>query len=145
MDTPHPNEFNQRVIEEFRARGGQVGGPFTGQPLLLLTTVGARSGLPRTTPSVVYLPDGPDRLAVFASNGGAPAAPAWYHNLTARPLVTVEVGARTYQARATEATGEDRDRLWARQVADRPEFADFQARTSRRIPAVVLTPWHDPA
>lgn len=149
-DTPAPditargrdrvNTVNQRVIEEFRARQGRVGGVFEGQPLLLLTTTGARSGLPRTNPAV-YLPDGEDRLAVFASNGGAPAAPAWYHNLAARPEATVEVGDRAYRVRAREATGAERERLWDRQVAADPQFADFQERAGRRIPVLVLTRW----
>ncbi|WP_030665313.1 nitroreductase/quinone reductase family protein [Streptomyces rimosus] len=134
------NPFNHRVIEEFRSNGGCVGGEFTGQTLLLLTTTGARSGLPRTTP-VLYLPDGTDRLAVFASNGGSPAAPAWYRNLTAHPLATVEVGTRTYRARAVEVTGEDRDRLWALQVTAHPQFAAFQERAGRRIPVMALSPW----
>ncbi|MFH8346653.1 nitroreductase family deazaflavin-dependent oxidoreductase [Streptomyces sp. NPDC018045] len=134
------NAFNQRVIEEFRANRGRVGGMFEGRPLLLLTTTGAKTGLPRTTPAV-YLPDGEDRLAVFASNGGSPTAPAWYHNLTAHPVATVEAGTRTYRARATEAAGADRERLWARQVAADPQFAAFQERAGRRIPVLVLTRW----
>ncbi|MEU6038064.1 nitroreductase/quinone reductase family protein [Actinomadura sp. NPDC047616] len=132
------NAVNRRVIAEFRAGHGQVGGVFAGRPLLLLTTVGHRSGLPRTTP-LIYLPDGPDRVVVFASNGGAAAAPAWYRNLTVRPEVTVEIGARVLRARAAEVTGPERDRLWARQVAADPEFAAFQARTARLIPVVALT------
>ncbi|MCP2258861.1 deazaflavin-dependent oxidoreductase, nitroreductase family [Streptoalloteichus tenebrarius] len=132
------NETNQRVIEEFRANGGVVGGPFAGQPLLLLTTTGARTGLARTTPAV-YLADGPDRLVVFASNGGSPTPPAWYHNLLAHPEAVVEISTRVHRVRATEATGAERDRLWARQVAADPRFATFQARTSRRIPVMVLT------
>ncbi|MFH8404527.1 nitroreductase family deazaflavin-dependent oxidoreductase [Streptomyces sp. NPDC018019] len=140
MDSSDHLTFNQRVIAEFRANQGRVGGEFAGQPLLLLTTTGARSGLPRTTPAL-YLPDGADRLAVFASNGGSPTAPAWFHNLTAHPLATVEVGTRTHQARAAVAAGEERDRLWGRQVAAHPQFAAFQERAGRRIPVVVLTPW----
>ncbi|UNO43411.1 nitroreductase family deazaflavin-dependent oxidoreductase [Streptomyces sp. MST-110588] len=135
------NTFNQRVIEEFRARRGAVGGQFEGRPLLLLTSTGAKSGLLRTNP-VIYLPDGEDRFAVFASNGGAPTAPAWYHNLTAHPLATIEAGAGTYQVRATEAMDEERDRLWARQVVADPHFAAFQERTRRRIPVMVLTRQH---
>ncbi|MFK8844576.1 nitroreductase family deazaflavin-dependent oxidoreductase [Streptomyces sp. Ac-502] len=134
------NAVNQRVIVEFRANQGRVGGVFAGQPLLLLTTTGAKSGLSRTNPAV-YLRDGEDRLAVFASNGGAPSAPAWYHNLAARPEATVEVGARTYRVRAQEATGAERERLWARQVAADPQFAVFQERAGRHIPVLVLTRW----
>ncbi|MHB6911116.1 nitroreductase family deazaflavin-dependent oxidoreductase [Streptomyces sp. DB-54] len=138
------NEFNRRVIEEFRANGGAVGGPLAGQALLLLTTTGARSGLPRTTPAC-YLADADGRLAVFPSNGGAATPPAWYRNLTAHPEVTVEVGARVFRARATEATGPTRDRLWDQQVAADPQFAAFQGRAGRRIPVVVLTPLGEPA
>ncbi|MFF2806631.1 nitroreductase family deazaflavin-dependent oxidoreductase [Streptomyces sp. NPDC058000] len=138
------NEFNRRVIEEFRANGGVVGGPLAGQSLLLLTTTGARSGLPRTTPAC-YLADADGRFAVFPSNGGAATPPAWYRNLTVRPEVTVEVGVRAFRARATEATGATRDRLWDRQIAADPQFAAFQDRAGRRIPVVVLTPLGDPA
>ncbi|WP_274912082.1 nitroreductase family deazaflavin-dependent oxidoreductase [Streptomyces sp. WZ-12] len=133
------NEVNRRVIAEFRANGGAVGGPFAGRPLLLLTTRGARTGRPRTTP-VCHLTDGPGRLAVFASNGGATTPPAWYRNLIAHPEVTVEVGTRIYRARATEATGADRARLWERQVAADPQFATFRERAGRPVPVVVLTP-----
>ncbi|MGV4927570.1 nitroreductase family deazaflavin-dependent oxidoreductase (plasmid) [Streptomyces sp. BHT-5-2] len=138
------NDFNRRIIAEFRANGGVVGGPLAGQPLLLLTTTGARSGLPRVTPAC-YLADEDGRLAVFPSNGGAPTPPAWYRNLTVHPEVTVEVGTRTFRARAAEATGTTRDRLWNRQVAADPQFATFQARAGRLIPVVVLTPLGDPA
>ncbi|MYT27253.1 MULTISPECIES: nitroreductase family deazaflavin-dependent oxidoreductase [unclassified Streptomyces] len=138
------NDFNRRVIAQFRANGGVVGGPLAGHPLLLLTTTGAKSGLPRTTPAC-YLADEDGRFAVFPSNGGAPTPPAWYRNLTVHPEVTVEVGTRTFRARATEATGAPRDRLWDRQVAADPQFATFQARAGRLIPVIVLTPLGDPA
>ncbi|MFK0296134.1 nitroreductase family deazaflavin-dependent oxidoreductase [Streptomyces sp. NPDC090442] len=137
------NEVNRRVIAEFRANGGAVGGPFAGRPLLLLTTWGARTGRPRTTP-VCHLTDGPGRLAVFASNGGATTPPAWYRNLIAHPEVTVELGTRVYRARATETTGADRARLWGRQVAADPQFATFRERAGRPIPVVVLTPLDEP-
>jgi len=130
------NDFNQRIIAEFRANGGTVGGPFAGAPMLLLTTTGARSGEQRTTP-LVYLPDG-DRLVVIASKGGAPTHPAWYHNLVAHPDVTVEVGSETLPVRAAVLSGEERDRLYARQAALRPAFAEYQAKTTRRIPVVAL-------
>ncbi|MFE6689106.1 nitroreductase family deazaflavin-dependent oxidoreductase [Streptomyces sp. NPDC057743] len=133
------NEVNRRVIAEFRANEGAVGDPFAGRPLLLLTTRGARTGRPRTTP-VCYLTDAPGRFAVFASNGGATIPPAWYRNLIAHPEVTVEVGTRIYRARATEAIGADRDHLWHRQVAADPQFATFRERAGRPIPVVVLTP-----
>lgn len=130
------NDFNQRIIAEFRANGGAVGGPFAGAPMLLLTTTGAKSGQRRTTP-LVYLPDG-DRFIIFASKGGAPTHPAWYHNLMAHPGVTVEVGVETIPVTAAVVTGEQRDRLYARQAKARPAFAEYEAKTTRRIPVVAL-------
>ncbi|WP_372407067.1 nitroreductase/quinone reductase family protein [Streptomyces luteireticuli] len=133
------NAFNLRVIEEFRANRGVVGGEFAGTDLLLLTTVGARSGAPRTTP-LVYLRHGDRGLAVFALNGGDPAAPAWYHNLRAHPdRLTAEVGGGTYRVRAEEvADGEEYEELWRRQIAVEPEFAAFRARAGRRVPVLLL-------
>ena len=130
------NDFNQQVIAEFRANGGKVGGRFAGAPMLLLTTTGAKSGQRRTTP-LVYLPDG-DRMVIFASKGGAPTHPAWYHNLVAYPQTTVEVGTETVPVTAVVVTGEERDRLYARQAALRPAFAEYQEKTTRRIPVVAL-------
>jgi deazaflavin-dependent oxidoreductase (nitroreductase family) len=129
-------DFNQQIIDEFRANGGRVGGPFEGGRLLLLTTVGARSGTPHTTP-VGYLPDG-DRVLVIASAAGAPKHPDWFHNLVANPEVTVEDGVFTYQARAVVLTGTERDRLFARAVEADPGWAAYQAKTSRVIPVVAL-------
>jgi deazaflavin-dependent oxidoreductase (nitroreductase family) len=132
-----PNDWNQRIIEEFRANGGKVGGPFAGAPLLLLTTTGARTGRSHTTP-VMYTDDG-DRLLVYASKGGAPTNPAWYHNLVASPRVTVEVGTERFEADATVITGEERDRLYNRHAERYPGFAEYQEKTSRTIPVVALT------
>jgi len=130
------NDFNAAIIEEFRTHGGRVGGPFEGAQLLLLTSTGAKSGQPRTTP-VVYLEDG-ENLVIFASKAGAPTDPAWYRNLLADPSASVEVGTDTLTVRARVAEGEERERLYARQVARMPQFADYQAKTTRRIPVVVL-------
>ncbi len=130
------NDWNRQTIEAFRANGGKVGGMWEGRPLLLLTTTGAKSGRRHTTP-VMYLHDG-DRLLVFASKGGAPANPAWYHNLLAHPEVTVEVGTETFEATATPLTGEERDRLYARQAELYPQFGQYQARAARKIPVVAL-------
>ncbi|GCE46143.1 deazaflavin-dependent oxidoreductase (nitroreductase family) [Thermosporothrix hazakensis] len=127
---------NEAIIAEFRANGGKVGGPFEGAPMLLLTTIGAKSGRPHTTP-LIYLADG-NRLLVFASNAGAPTHPAWFHNLQASPDVIVEVGTDTFPATATRITGEERDRLYARQATIFPAFADYETRTSRLIPVVAL-------
>jgi deazaflavin-dependent oxidoreductase (nitroreductase family) len=134
---PDANDWNRGIIDEFRANGGQVGGQFAGAPLLLLTTTGAKSGLPRTNP-MMYLADG-DRLVVFASKAGAPTNPDWYHNLVANPTATVEVGTDRYEVDATVTTGEERDRLFARQAGLYPGFAEYEEKTTRTIPVVVLT------
>ena len=128
--------FNRDLVKEYRANGGTVTGPFAGRPLLLLTTTGARSGEPRTTP-LVYTTDG-ERLVIIASKGGAPNNPAWYHNLTANPEATVELGTERFQVRAEVAQGEERDRLFEAQAAQMPNFAEYQQKTSRRIPVVTL-------
>lgn len=134
------SDWNVKIIEEFRANRGTVGGMFEGATLVLLTTVGARSGERRTNP-VTYLRDG-GRILVFASNAGAEAHPAWYHNLLAHPQVTVEIGdgtaIETYPATAHPLRGQERDALYARQAAISPAFADYQAGTTRVIPVVAL-------
>ncbi len=130
------NDYNRRLIEEFRAKRGEPGGPLEGRALLLLTTTGAKSGQRRTTP-MMYIPDG-DRLLVIASNIGAPAHPAWYHNLVAHPEVTVEVGNDTFDATAVVTEGLERERLWARVVDLYPFFVEHQAKTARQIPVIAL-------
>jgi deazaflavin-dependent oxidoreductase (nitroreductase family) len=134
------SEWNEKVIAEFRAGGGMVGGAFEGASLLLLTTVGAVTGKRRTTP-LVYRRGG-GRLLVFASNLGAPAHPAWYHNLLANPQVSVEIGdgetIETYPATAHPLRGPERDRHYAEQAALDPAFAEYQARISRVIPVIAL-------
>ena len=132
------SDFNQQMIKDFRANGGKVGGPFEGAPLLLLHTTGARSGQERVNP-MMYRTDG-DRLAVFASKAGAPDNPDWYHNLLAHPEVTAEVGTDTHRFRARVATPEERDRIWPAQKGDYPGFADYEAKTDREIPVVILEP-----
>jgi deazaflavin-dependent oxidoreductase (nitroreductase family) len=129
-------DWNTKVIEEFRANEGRVGGPFEGAPVLLLHTKGRRSGEERVNP-MMYLPEG-GRIFVFASKGGAPTNPDWYHNLVANPQVTVEVGAETYPARAEVITGEERDRIYAEQASRYSGFAEYQRNTSRVIPVVAL-------
>ncbi len=135
-----PNEFNAAIIAEFRANGGKVGGQFAGAPLLLLTTTGAKSGRSITTP-LMYARDG-DRLVIFASKAGAPENPAWFHNLVAHPTVKLEVGTETFEATAAPVTGEERDRMYNEQAARFPGFADYQAKTSRKIPVVLLERTH---
>ncbi|WP_166427662.1 nitroreductase family deazaflavin-dependent oxidoreductase [Nonomuraea mesophila] len=130
------NDFNKQVIDEFRANEGRVGGMFEKAHLLLLTTTGARSGKPSTSP-LMYLPDG-DRQVVIASAGGGDRHPAWFHNLRAHPKVTVEVGSETFEAEAVAVEGEERDQLYARMVAQAPQFAEYEAKTTRRIPVVAL-------
>ncbi|MEU5162674.1 nitroreductase/quinone reductase family protein [Streptomyces sp. NPDC020875] len=132
-----PNEFNTKIIEEFRANRGRVGGPFEGARLLLLTTTGARSGNRHTTP-VAYLPDGDGRVLVIASAAGAARHPAWYHNLVANPRVTVENGVFTYDAEAAVLRGEEHDLAWARATETDDGWAEYQARTARKIPVVAL-------
>jgi deazaflavin-dependent oxidoreductase (nitroreductase family) len=132
------NEYNRRVIEAFRANGGEVGGPYAGGTMLLLTSTGARTGRPHTTP-LMYLADG-DRLVVFGTKGGAPTNPDWYYNVRANPVAAVEVGTETKQVRATIASGEERRRLFAAQAERRPGFAEYAAMTTREIPVVVLQP-----
>lgn len=131
-----PNDWNCKIIEEFHANKGKVGGPFEGAPLLLLTTTGAKSGQQRTTP-LVYMPDG-DRMLIFASKAGAPTNPDWYHNLVAHPQVTVEVGTETLNVTAVVITGEERDRLYAKQAAINPGFAEYETKTTRKIPVIAL-------
>jgi deazaflavin-dependent oxidoreductase (nitroreductase family) len=128
--------FNQALIDEFRANDGKVGGAFAAAPLLLLTTIGAKSGQQRTSP-VVYTTDG-DRLVIIASYAGRPVNPAWFSNLVANPEVTVEVPGETYAARAVVAGGEYRDRLYAAQAALMPAFDEYQGKTTRQIPVVTL-------
>ncbi|MEO3798250.1 nitroreductase/quinone reductase family protein [Nonomuraea sp. B10E15] len=130
-------DFNQQVIGEFRANNGQVGGYFEGARLLLLTTTGARSGKPHTTP-LGYLPDGGERTLVIASAGGAPNNPAWYHNLKANPRATVETGVLIFDVEAEILEGAERDVAFARAVESDPGWAGYQAKTTRTIPVVAL-------
>jgi deazaflavin-dependent oxidoreductase (nitroreductase family) len=133
---PDMNAWNLQIMEEFHANGGKVGGPFEGVPLLLLTTTGARSGKRRTLP-LGYMPDG-DRLIIFATRGGLPTNPDWYYNLMAHPEATVEVGTETFDVTAVVITGEERDQLFVRQVERAPVFAEYQAKTTRKIPVIAL-------
>lgn len=133
-----PNDFNQQVIDEFRANDGRVGGPFEGSRLILLTTTGVRSGAPHTTP-LGYLPDG-ERILVIASAGGSPKHPHWFRNLVADPRVTVEDGVFTYRAEAVVLDGAERDSAFARAVEADPAWADYQERAGRVIPVVALRP-----
>jgi deazaflavin-dependent oxidoreductase (nitroreductase family) len=128
--------FQRQVIEEFRANEGRVGGMFAGATLVLLTTVGARSGEPRTSPLAYLAIDG--QQVVVASAAGADKHPAWYHNLLRHPEVTVETGRETFQAVAAVVAGAERDALFAKVVAQAPGYADYQRKTARQIPVVTL-------
>jgi deazaflavin-dependent oxidoreductase (nitroreductase family) len=135
-DMSELNDFNQQVISEFRANQGKVGGQMANMPVLLLTTTGAKSGRAITKP-LVYTTDG-DRLVVIASFAGAPHNPPWYHNLIANPEATVELGRERFQVRAAVTAGEERQRLFNRQAEQMPIFADYQKKTTRQIPVLVL-------
>ena len=131
-------ERNRRIIDEFRENDGKVGGRFEGKSLLLLHTRGAKSGQERINP-LAYVRDG-DRYVIIASKGGAPTNPSWYYNILASPLVTVEAGNETFQARAAVAEEPERTRLYNKMVEMMPGFDDYRRKTTRNIPVIVLTP-----
>jgi len=131
------NNWNAKIIEEFRANAGKVGGPFEGHPMLLLHTTGAKTGEERVNP-LAYQPDG-DKFVIFASYAGADKNPAWFHNLTASPDVTVELrGGEKRAVRARVVEGDERERWWKRAVADYRLYEDYATYTDRRIPVVLL-------
>lgn len=132
------NDWNTKVIEEFRANEGKVGGDFQGAPLLLLHTTGAKSGKERINPMMYQ--DLGGKIAVFASKGGADTNPDWYRNVVAHPEVTAEIGVDTRSFRARIADAAERGPIWERQKQDFPGFAEYEAKTSREIPVVILEP-----
>lgn len=132
-----PNDWNEKIIEEFRANEGRVGGVFEGAPVLLLHSTGARSGKERLHP-VMYQRLDDNTVSVFASKGGAPTNPDWYHNLSAHPDATVELGTDTFGVKARVAEGDERERIWTKQKADYPQFAEYESKTERQIPVFVL-------
>jgi deazaflavin-dependent oxidoreductase (nitroreductase family) len=131
-------DWNSKIIEEFRANEGEVGGPFAGAPILLLHTTGAKTGRERVNPMMYLDLDG--HRYVFASKAGADTNPDWYWNLVAHTDVTVEVGTETYQVSARPVTGDDRDRVYSEQARRYPGFAEYEQKTSRVIPVVELVP-----
>ena len=135
-DTSALQTWNEKIIEEFRANDGRVGGPFEGAPVLLLHTTGAKSGLERVSP-MMYLEED-DRIYVFASKAGADTDPDWFHNLVAHPAVTAEIGTERSAATATPVVGAERDRIYAVQAERFPGFAEYEAKTTRVIPVVEL-------
>ena len=138
MSTSIPPDFNAQVIEEFRTNDGVVGGMFEGMTLLLLHDKGAKSGKEHIHPLAYLGDDG--RYVIFASKGGAPTNPAWYHNLKAHPDVRVEVGTETFDATAIELAGEERERVFRAQAERAPQFAEYEKKTKRTIPVIALTP-----
>ena len=130
------DDFNEKIIDEFRANAGKVGGRFEGAPLLLLHTTGAKTGRTRVKP-LAYRRDG-DRVVVFGTKGGAPTHPDWFHNIEANPRVTVEVGSDRFDADARVAPPDERDRIWRLQTQDVPVMADYQEKIDRTIPVVIL-------
>jgi deazaflavin-dependent oxidoreductase (nitroreductase family) len=131
-----PEDFNSKIIAEFRENGGKVGGPFDGAPLLLLHTTGAKSGQDRVNP-MMYQAIG-DGFAVFASKAGAPTNPDWYHNLVANPQVKAEIGTQTIELTARVADQQTRTSIWEPWKKANPGFADYEKKTTRQIPVVLL-------
>jgi deazaflavin-dependent oxidoreductase (nitroreductase family) len=129
-------DFNKKIIDEFRANQGKVGGQFNGMPILLLTTKGAKSGLSRTNP-LAYLSDG-DRYVIIASYAGAPKNPPWYHNLAANPKVRVEVGGQSFDAMAEVVKEPERSALYQKVEAAMPVFSEYKRKTQRSIPVIAL-------
>ncbi len=133
------NSFNDKIIAEFRANDGKVGGPFEGMPMILVHHTGRKSGAPRVNPLVYQPLDGP--WAIFASKAGAPTDPEWYLNLVANPRTTIEIGTQTDEVVARTAEGEERNRIWEAQKKAAPGFADYEKSAGDRIiPVVVLDP-----
>jgi len=133
---PDMKQFNEGVIKDFRANGGTVGGQMANIPLLLVTMKGAKSGRTITLP-LAYSKDG-NRFVVIASYAGAPHNPSWYHNLVAHPDVTIELGSEKFPAKASVAQGAERDRLFKQQADQLPIFNEYQKKTTRRIPVIVI-------
>lgn len=138
MSDTSPNNWNQRIIKEFRENDGKVGGPFEGATLLLLHHTGAKTGTERVTPLVYLAVDG--KYAIFASKGGAPTNPDWFHNIVANPEVEIEVGTDTISATAEVLDSDERDAIWSRQKELMPGFAEYEQKTDREIPVIVLDP-----
>ena len=128
--------FNARIIDEFRANGGKVGGPFAGANLLLLTTTGAKSGRQRTSPLAYQRVD--SKLLIIGSFRGADVDPAWAHNLRANPRAHIEIGTDEYDVVARELPRDERDKAWIQIVAAAPGFGEYQEQTSRVIPLFEL-------
>jgi deazaflavin-dependent oxidoreductase (nitroreductase family) len=141
MMNPAPtggSDYNAKIIKEFRANQGRVGGPWAGTTLILIHHIGARAGVERVTPLGCF-PLGEGRFVIVASSGGSPTQPAWYYNLKANPRITVEVGAQTFTVLADELAGAARAGLWPKLVAEYPTLGEHQAKTTRQFPVFMLT------
>ena len=132
------DDYNTKIVEEFRANQGRVGGPWAGTTLILIHHIGVRSGVERVLPLGCF-PQGDGRFAIVASNGGSPTHPDWYHNLKANPRITVEVGSQTFTVLAEELDDTARAELWPKLVAEYPDVGKHQSRTTRQIPVFTLT------
>ncbi len=132
------SDWNDSIIDEFRANEGRVGGPFAGAPLLLLHSKGAKTGVDRVSPMMYRTV--PGGWAVFASKAGADTNPDWYHNLLANPRATVEIGTQTREVTARVTEGAERDEIWTAHKTEYTGFADYERKTTRQIPVVVLEP-----
>ena len=133
-----PSDYNTKIIEEFRANKGCVGGPWAGTPMILIHHIGARSGVERVMP-LGCSSQGDGRYVIVASSGGSPTHPDWYYNLKANPRITVEVGAQTFTVLADELAAAARAELWPKLVAEYPTLGEHQARTTRQFPVFMLT------
>jgi deazaflavin-dependent oxidoreductase (nitroreductase family) len=131
------NDWNKKIIEEFRANGGKVGGPFEGAPMILVHHTGARTGTERVTPLVTF-PEDDDRYVIVASKAGAPTNPDWYHNLKAHPRTSVEVGTETFPVEVVELEGAERESVWTKVKQASPGFAEYERKTTRTIPLLRL-------
>ena len=132
------NDFNTKIIEEFRPNEGRVGGFLAGTPMILIHHLGAKSGIERVTP-LACSSQGDGRFAIVASNGGSPAHPDWYYNLNANPRITVEVGTQTFTVLAEELDDTARAELWPKLVAEAPTVGEHQTKTPRQILVLMLT------
>ena len=137
FDADAMKAFNKNLIDEFRANGGKVGGPFAGADLLLLTTTGAKSGQPRIAPLAYFTIDG--KIIIIGSKAGADTNPDWVHNLRANTRARIEVGADAYDVISRELSRDERDAIFDKVVAAAPPFGDYQSKTSRIIPLFELT------
>jgi len=136
--TTGANDFNTKMIEEFRANGGRVGGPWADTTLILIHHIGAKSGIERVTPLSCF-PQGDGRWIIVASNGGSPGHPDWYYNLKANPTIEVEIGTETFTVLAIDLAADARATIWPKLVAEVPELGEYQAKLARRIPVLILT------